>query len=345
MVDNILESTITLDLPIGGLTDSDFYELCTTIHTLEMFKESTSIYLEAVEDPKLMRKGSIKQGIDNTKDLSYKTGKVVGNVVDAKASIYKSQANLFTRALGVISKIIKFLAEKLSKLIDGIANLGGKIVNIPLDIRNKIKGSIKLYITVNDIHTVYNTSIINKIDSFISDFDLLTSGEAWSTLLNFRKTDISGLKFAHSDITTCKKIHKTSEELRNVHFVQTVIPMDNENNRNTYFGNAKVIKFRDLHGKDHECNYMEALTQLLKDLASKEEHIKKLEETFGVKLNNTEVNQAWAMLSNHNRDIISGAMTDAASILSVIGNICKYIHTDIQTINNSVDKINKKFNK
>ena len=342
-MDNLFE--FTLDTPIEGLDYKSFYELCVSIKALEEYHESNELILEAVNDPIVNRKGSFRKARENTKDISDKTGAVVGAVVDAKAGVYHAEANLVLKIAGRIAKIIKFMAGKIESLINGISTLGSKIAGIPEDVRNKIKRSISIYITVSDIQMIYNTSIINKIDSFIADFDVLTSGQAWSTFFSFRKTEIDGLKFGTNDIKVCKKMHKTAAELNNVKFDLTTIPMNDANNRDLYFSTSNTIVFKDLHGTNHKTSYSGALTQLIKDLASRKASIKKLQDAFGNKMSTTEANQSWAMLGRHNQETITGAMQDAAVVLTIVGNICKYAYQDISTLNRSIDKVMNKFEK
>ncbi len=343
MDENIFDFSVdTIDT---GLDGESFTELATSIRTLETYKESTTWFIEAVNDPVVNRKGSIRKAAENTKDIADKSGKVVGAVVDAKAGVYHAEANLILKIAGSIAKIIKFMAGKIEKLINSVSNLGTRIGKIPDNIRNQIKGSINVYITVGDIQMIYNTSIVNKIDTFISLFDVLTSGEAWSTFFSFRKTEIAGLKFSSNDIKICKEMHKTAMELKNVTLDLTVVPMDDPKNRAAYFSTENVIHFTDLHGVTHDCAYHEALNILVKDLCGRKKAINDLQKAFGDKMNKTELNQSWAMLGKHNQETITNAMSDAAVVLGIIGNICKYAYEDIMMLNKSVDKVMNKFEK
>lgn len=343
MDENIFDFTVdTIDT---GLDSESFTELAMSINALEAYRESTTWLIEAVNDPVVNRKGSFRKAAENTKDIADKSGKVLGAVVDAKAGVYHAEANLILKIAGHIAKIIKFMAGKVEKLVNSISNLGSKITSIPENIRNQIKGSINIYITVGDIQMIYNTSIINKIDSFVSQFDVLTSGDAWSTFFSFRNTEIDGLKFSTNDIKICKQLHKTAIDMKNVTFDLTVVPMDDPKNRAAYFSAEKLIHFTDLHGVNHDCCYHEALMVLVSDLCARKKAIEDLQKAFGEKMNKTELNQSWAMLGRHNQETITGAMNDAATVLSIVGNLCKYIYEDISTLNKSAEKIMNKFEK
>lgn len=342
MKDDIMEFTI--ESADDGFPYTSYCELCTTLKFLdEYLNESVYSIMEALDDPKINRQGSIRKGIENTKEITRETSKGVNAVVDAKAGIFKAEAKLFLKLMNGIFKIIQIVAGKTMNLIDGITKLGTTISNIPGNIIKNIKGSITLNITVSDIELIYNNSIVSKIDSFINLFTELTTGTAWSSLLHPRKREMDGLKFTTNDIKLCKKIKLIASGLKNVTFTPTVVPLDNLDNVKLYFTQQKSVNFVDLYGKKHQDSYPNALVQLLRDLSSRKESIEKLQAAFGTKMTETQMNQSWSMIGIHNQETINGAMADAATVLGVVGNVYKCAYKDTEALTAAVAKVKKRY--
>ncbi len=329
----------TLDGAGPFIFNESYNELCMSIDALQQYRESTELFLEGLNDPQLNRKGQANVIAKNTKDIAGKANKAVGAVVDAKASIYNAVVVTILNIFNAVLKIIKYLAEHVADMILGINRLAGNISRIPSSMVAKIHGDIELYINVSDIQAIYNMSIINKIDSFISYLELLTKGNTWGTLFHKNKVTVDGIQMSNNDLNTCKKMHALATQLENISFNKAIIKMSDDNTKRAYFSTDESINFTDLHGKSHHTNYYGALSQLLTDLSSNKDRIKNLEKAFGEKINRTELNQSWAMLGINHQNTIQQALQDTGRVISVIGNICKCITADMKTIDGVTKKI------
>ena len=322
--------------------NESFFEFSYAVDAITAYRESNELYLEAVNDPGAIRDNRIKQDLQATADTTRKTLKAADAVIDAKAGVIRASVNLIFKVFGYAGKILSFMSGKVVDMINGISNLMDDISRIPENVRGTIRGDIKLYITAEDIMMIYNQSVIKQLDDAISTLDLVTSGDQWGYAFH-KNTVKPGVK--SNDVKLAQRLKDIAFRIKNVHFSQSSVRMDSEQNRNKYFSNAKVVKFRDLKGKNHDDSYLEALRQLMADLVYRKESIHRLEDAFNEKLNRTEINQTWANLDRGTRDQITGILTSTSSILATIGGIYKYAGIDIKTISDSAKKISKKYDK
>lgn len=336
------ESLLDFEIdPIPEFTSSeDFKEFCSAIDTIKEYNESMELYLEAVDDPKVTRRTGLKEGLKNTGDLAKLTGQAIGGVVDAKAGVYNATATLVGKVFAKSAKIFYWMMGKVSKTINNITDLGSKVGNIPESIISKIRGDIQLYITVGDLEGIYNTSIIKRLDDFITVMDAFTRGEVWGMI--FKKFLVpNDYKLSKTDDKYCKDLNKLYNELAKIKFNPTTVDMSNPKNKEKYFSTKGNIHFTDLRGNSHDSNYYDALKTLVTDLTSRKKEIENLEKAFGEKMNRSHMEQAWAKLSNSDRDQVTKALKNCMGVVTVIGDMLKYVTTDINTMNDTVDKIIK----
>lgn len=319
--------------------NESFFEFCYAVDAITAYQESTELYIEAIDDPSIAKKHRLGKDLQATADTTRKTVQLADTVIDAKASVYSAAVNLVFKVFGYAAKIFQFMAGKVTDLINGATRLASEIGRIPERVRATIRGDIKLYITVADIQLIYNQSLISKLDSAISELDLLTSGDTWGYMFHPNKIQNGIVKLKSNDIKHANNIKADAFVLHNTKFHESVVRLDIPENRRIYFSNDKIIKFTDLHGKQHEDSYTGALKQLLADLTYRKESIKNLEQKFGEKLNRTEVNQSWANMGPTLQGQIKEVLQSTSTILGAIGNMYKYIGVDMKTIESSVKKV------
>lgn len=325
----------------SNIESNDFKEFCESLDELNSFTD-ISLYLEEVEDREMTIKNAFKGTLKNTADTTIDIGSAYGNVVSGNAKLIKSTWDLMMRAVGLFTRVIGFILSKISYIPKAILKVGNKIADLPSDIKNKIQGNIKLYITVNDIDNLYNKMVINEITTFISLSKRLSEGEFWGTTFNKRKSkNNSIIKMNENDIKICKNMHEKYNKLKMIEFNQTTIQMNYDKSRETYFGSSSVINFTDLHGKKHNCTYYEALIQLVEDIKSLEGDLKTVRDSVSDKYTLTQMNQSFSNLNwNHQRQI-SSTIQMMSKIFTITGNIIRYILIDINTIEKEADVLLK----
>lgn len=335
MNDSILDFEID---PISEFTSTEeFMEFCSAVDNIREYHESMELCIEAVNDPKISSRGA---AMANTKELAGYTGQAIGGVVDAKASIYHAAAVAAGKIFAKGANIIKWMLGSVTKTINNISNLGSKVANIPESVFAKIRGDIQLYITAGDLEVIYNSSVINRIDTFISTMDLFTRGETWGHLFKkvIRQDDY---KLSKEEINCCKNIKKLYQELGNIKFNPTTVEMRNEKNKKLYFSKDGNISFTDLHGNHHNDNYYDSLKTLMSDLCSRKKELENLQKAFGEKLDRSQMEQAWAKLSSTDQSTVSSVLKNCNGVIMIIGEMLKYISIDVKTLNTTVDKILK----
>lgn len=286
----------------------------------------------------------IKNTIKTTKDVA----SAYGNVTDGGGAIISSFWNMGMGLISLVSKIIKFILTQLAKIPNMIAQMFRLIENIPTEIKNKIRGNIKLYVTADSIIMFYN-NIFPNISRFLSLSKDLSDGDTWTTFFNVIKgnnikEDIKRLLFTKKDTTICKDMKKTVSRLYNFDIVPTTIEMTNIDIVNIYFGTNEVIEFTDLHGTHHRSSYFDALAQLMKDLNNGKVIIERLYRDLGVKYKNAEIKQALSKIDINTQEKIGETIQYVSVVVNIIGKMLSCVIKDMNTIKGSYNSINKKMN-
>lgn len=337
-------NTITLDdvdATIGLDTSSHaFKEFCSDLDELGLITDC-ELYAEKVKsvDQSLRRFG--KDVRRNTVSTTLDVGKAYGNIVDSNASVIKSIWDLMMRALHLSVRAISFVLRKISYIPYAIIRLGDKIADIPSDVRNKIRGNIKLYITVADIHSLYNNQLLVKLETLLGLATRLSTGDMWGTFISRRDSNRK-IIFGENDMKTCKEMLKIYDQIKMLEFTPSTIEMKDEATVNVYFGTAQAVEFTDLHGKKHKSTYYEALTVLLNDIDKQKKNMETIQKSIGEKYTQTQANTNFSKLHYTQQTLIRDTINMMSKSISVVGNIIRYVNTDIETINNATDALLKK---
>lgn len=337
-------NTITLDdieATIGLDTSSHaFKEFCSDLDELGLITDC-ELYDEKVKsvDQSLRRFG--KDVRRNTVSTTLDVGKAYGNIVDSNASVIKSIWDLMMRALHLSVRAISFVLRKISYIPYAIIRLGDKIADIPSDVRNKIRGNIKLYITVADIHSLYNNQLLVKLETLIALATRLSTGDMWGTFIS-RRDSSQKIIFGENDMKTCKEMLKIYEQIKMLEFTPSTIEMKDEATVNVYFGTAQAVEFTDLHGKKHKSTYYEALTVLLDDIDKQKKNMETIQKSIGEKYTQTQANTNFSKLHYTQQALIKDTINMMSKSISVVGNIIRYVNIDIETLNNATDALLKK---
>lgn len=337
-------NTITLDdveAAIGFDTSSlAFTEFCSDLDELNAITDC-NMYIEKVtsHDQSLRHFGrSVRK---NTINTTLDVGKAYGNIVDSNATVIKSVWDLMMRALHLVVRATSFILKKISYIPYAVIKLGDKVADIPSDIRNKIKGNIKLYITVSDISNLYNNNLLTKLETFLGLATRLSQGEMWGTFIARRESD-KNIVFGENDMKICKEMRKVYEQIKMLEFNPSTIEMKDEATVNVYFGASQAVEFTDLHGKRHKSTYYEALNVLLKDIDGQKNNMEKIQKSIGTKYTQTQANASFTKLHYTHQTLIRDSIQMVSKLIGIIGDIIRYINTDIETLNNATDALLKK---
>ena len=331
-----------------------FEEDCIAIDELVDFVRPFNIFEEAVQDTEYNIKRKAKDTVRNTVDTTASVVKAYDKVTDAKAKSYKSLWDIAVKSMNLVTKVITFVCNRVSGITNGVLKVSSNIMDIPDNVRNKIKGNIKLFITVNDFEMLYRYSVMAKIGSYILQLQSLSKGDTWTTffkgrgILGTAKAALTG-QFSKTDKQKINEMNKIYSGLQNIKFEETTVDMSDKGSIKAYFSNEKIISFTDNKGAQHNYSYFDGLKVLLDDVSKYKETLTQLNEMFSDKLKDSQGAQKFAELSNGFQKDIINALHSISGIISFLGNMTRCIQKDCATINENtkiarkkVDKINAK---
>lgn len=321
----------------------EFREFCDNLDMLDALYADDP-FTEAVKDPSVERKKTGGKILKNTVKTTKDVASVYGSVTDAGGAILKTAWDIFFGALKLIIKIIAFVLNKIAIISKAIASVASKVAAIPGDIRNKIRGNIKLYITYDDVETLYNQSLLRNLDEFIVLAEQLSTGSTWSTFFNRRKIrddDGNGHEFTinANDVGICKKMRGLYSHVKSIEFEETVVEMSKDEVRKIYFSGEKSLTFTDLRGNQHQGTYYDALSQLLTDLQKRSKGLGAIQKLLGQKYDESMMNKQFVSLPKPAQNLITETIQMVSKIVNIVGNIIKYVTQDLNTIQKSAEKI------
>lgn len=333
-----------IDRPLDDMFYGKAYtEFCEELYLLEDATPSEQAMWEAVVDSDVEKQKNKSQIVRNTIDTTKSVGRAYGDITDFEGGLIKTSFDLVMKVVHLGTKTLAYVGKAISVIPKSLLSLIDKIGAIPSDVKNKIKGNIKLYITVNDLDMLYNKSMVKKLDDFLVTLQLLTKGEMWGTM--FHREVKADKTVGENDMKICARLNSIYKTIENVQFTQTVINMSDERTVGIYFGPDKVINFTDLRGQRHNSTYYEALIQLMDDLNLRKDVLNKLQTDFGAKFSRAEGNQSYAKLSGRDQKQLAITMQQIGKVVTIVGNIVKYVSADIKTMNSAIDSIEKGMNK
>jgi hypothetical protein len=321
------------DIPISDEEYQGFYE---DLEELDVII-SPDIYLEAQAYPKRTIRQSIRDAWDNAKTTTKAAAKVYGDVTDGGGTFLKSVANFVIKTAALIARIIKFILTLLAKIPDLIGDVIAKVTNLPENIRNKIRGNIKLNITVSDLQACED--IMAEFGTFAKIFEKIKPNDHWTRDRKIIPL-IPFMKKIKGDMGWIKEAENSYNRLfKQVKFEPTTIEMKNQEVVDIYFSNnIKIHKFK---GTSVDCTYYEALKDLLNRVQAQKPFIEEVHKLFGEKYELTDANGQLAEMKESERETIRECTLLFSKVISVIGNMVKYINQDMLTIRNTALKINK----
>ncbi|MCM1439510.1 MAG: hypothetical protein NC131_09980 [Roseburia sp.] len=316
-----------------------FLEFCESIDGIINMTDD-EFYLEAVKDPGTRWKQTKSVIANNTSKTSGGMLSAYNNITDAGGNIIGAVFDVIMGSINLSTKIIKFLTDRIVAVPRMIGNVSGKVAQIPGDTRAKIRGDIRINITVTDIEKLYNETLMQRLTTFIGTAAELSKGDVWTVAFNITHAKTQGLvHLKDNDIRRCKQMTSLYNQLKGVKFTPTTINMTQDANYDIYFGGQRSIKFTDLSGKQHHCSYYEALNQLMSDINAKKKDLEDVQKSLGAKYDRTQMNQAFTHIGPSSRTAIVDTLQMVSRMIALVGDIVKCIILDINEVNKACDAV------
>lgn len=327
-----LDVVLTIDT-----TSNEFKEFCENLDQIRILGD-VELYVEAMHDKNNTgAHEGFKKAMRNTVSTTRDLGSAYNTITTSSGDAIKSFWDLMMKALSLTTRALAYIINRIARIPNAILNIGKRVGNIPNDVRDKIRGNIKLYITVNDLSALYNNSLLQRIETFISLGVRLSEGDMWGTFV--KKRPSSGIfKVKENDMKICREMDKVYEHLRLIEFTQTSIEM-NESNRNIYFGTEKSITIKDLHTKTFTGSYYDVLHKLMNDINLWKRNLGKIQADIGDKYTKSQENQQFSHLDTFSQQRVSQTIQMISKVIGIIGNLVRYVQYDLNTIESSVNKI------
>lgn len=337
VVEDVLMRTLTSTI--------EFDKFCENLDDIGSLLDD-SLYLEDVENLGPKGRRTRQKIAKNTIDTTKGAVKLYDDVTDIGGIGIKSGWDLMMKLVSLAVSILNFIVKNIVRIPQLIIRLIDMIQSIPENVRDLIRGNIKLYITVNDIELLYNQGLYGSIDAFINQCEILSRGAMWTKLMQkignvVRPGEWGKAESFSNDMNTCKEMKKLYNKFRAVNFKQVTIDMNNPNMVDLYFGNKK-IEIHDLHGKTRQFTYYEALEQLVTDINNRKNTLLKLQTDLGEKFAKSQDNQTFATLSPRSRQTVIDTIQMVSKVAEIIGNMTKCIMSDITTIQKTTEQILKR---
>lgn len=348
MVDRVLADSL--------YESNSFKEFCEDLDQISLLWDD-NIYLEAMTTK--------QQGIGKTASTVYRntidSTKAAGNVLkystDAGGGVLAASWKVVTSAAMLIAKLAKWIFLNIDKVIFKVADLITAVSNIPSDIKNKIKGNIKLYITAQDITNIYQMTVGNQDMSLLGRLQVimgylqeLTQGEIWTTYFtgkenikdffkSFNDDFINEKTRNKTDMKLIKKIIKEYDYIKRVNFSQTIIDMSKPEIVELYFGINNKIKFRNFNNQVQELTYIEALYDILDRITIYKDTMHQLQDAMGNKFINSTNNESFSNMGKNAQVMVTKLFQTISKTVEIIGNLTRYTMSDIKTIEKSANQM------
>lgn len=345
MVDIFALDTVDGDLAFAWMESAEYKEFSSILEEMDSLldEENLDPLLEATH----VQRAPVVHAVKDAKNIAKNTvgtirdvQKVHGAVTDAGGEAVRAGWNMAAALINLIVRGVSFIVKHLAKIPDMIAKVLNKLADLPSDIYNKIKGNIKLYITVPDIELLYRERLFTKLDGFLASGKRLAQGNAW----NYVKGAVLVKKikkiFTETDDAVCKQILAYYREIGKVRFEHTLIDMSNRGNVVTYLSAQKKISFVDARGQKFTGNYYQCLEKLVRDLIDRQKEIQGTFDMLTAKYNSTQASLNFAELSKQEQQLIVNTINAMSSMVSLVGNIIKYVMADMQEIYKNLNSVN-----
>lgn len=335
-MNDVLALDLDFDILSETLFSGSFVEFCADLDAVDRMFAEHQFFIEEVDDRNLTWKKGAARTLSNTVGTTRDTVGAWNSVTRSNATVIKSAWDLFMQGMLFITRIVRFVSQRIADIPRFIGAMFRKVARIPPNLKNKISGDISLYIAAADLESLYNTNLFARIDSFMADAETLAKGDFWGRWLWHKRKDDSG---KHNDMRICARMAKSYAQLKDVVFVQRTISMRDKRNIDLYFGDSKSITFKDLNRNEFSGTYYEALIKLMNDIKVEQEKMEVVDKALGAKYEHTKANSQFGNLPPADRQTVQEALQQTVRVITLIGNIIKYVMSDMAEIQKGVNAI------
>lgn len=303
------------------LKSNEFVEIWHMTESVHNMLKDELILTEEVHSSHIGLRKDASKIIHNTVDTTRSANKIAGEVSDAEAGVFKATYDLVAKVAGLAGKFIGWILKWVEKIPTLVIKIIDKITGIPANIRMKIRGDIKLYITVNDLQEIYNQTngytLIRNIEEYIANGSKLVSLEGFDKSLE-------------------KTMAKLTAKIKGVTFSQTMIDLSKEENRNIYLGGQPACTI-----DGEEITYKEALIHFDNDIKGMKKSLEDIKSEYAKKVSNPDARVEISNMSAGKQALVNTVSETNIMVLTFITDMLKYIMADMSAIDKAFQKIEK----
>lgn len=295
-------------------TSVDYVEFSAYVESLDELL-SKAVFIEAA----VGQHQGIKRGLQNTVKTTKDVASIYGDVTDGGGSLLGSTFQLVTSIASLIAKILKFVLKNLAKIPQALGKAIRYLTRIPEKVIAKVRGDIQLYVTVDDL-----LLLRDRVQGDLGDF--ITLATSFTEVGNYKyDVGIPFISHVTNDFKTYKAMNTIYKRVSNVSFEKSTVRMNNKEVINTYLS--------------PKSQYYKSLELTLKFLNDKKPELEKLVKAATDKFDANQIKGVVSKLSPENQIRAKNSAQMISKVISIIGNLVKYIISDVSTINKMIMKL------
>lgn len=337
-VDNVLLECIS--------QNPEYIEFCESLSLLQIMTSTVEYMSEAIDGAN--SKNGVGRQVEKIASNTVQTTKDVatlwGITTDAGGAGIKSIWDLAFKLISIAAKALAWIAKKLIMIPNMISSAIDMVTKIPKEVKSRIRGDIRLNITVEDVQSIIDTMCLLHMKNFLMYATQLSKGEMWSTLFHKENSSIAEsilnklFKDESNDIKTIARMKKEYKYFNNLRINPTVVNMNDQNTVECYFGQG-TINFTDIHGHPYKETYYMSLKRILNWISEDQNNLNELYIELGTKLQKSQQNATFGKLNSVQQKQVLNVLQMMSDVVKIIGNIMKAVISDMDTIKKTTSQI------
>ena len=329
-----------LDLDFDRITEPDqtaFMEHISWADTIlapyDMFAlESVEVNNNSIVD-KIKNIPNMDAPFKNTRKTLKDSASIYNHMTDLGASVLKLIWDIVMKLIRLMNKLIRYITKFINNIPEHLNSIGRTLKSIPRHIRNAVTGDMDLYITYQDVQTIFDR-VIPSFDRYIELLNKLTQGEAWKKGF-IRRLPI----FKDSDLMLAKKAIAEWDRISGIKFTPTEVKLGDKVLKEAYFGPSAVVKL-----KDGSITYYNGLNEICLHFKSYNQVFNNIYRDLKSKIDQTTSNHEMDKLNKDEAVLIQRTLTTIGHSISFTAKIVNYVVSDTNKIESAIKKYNKKMN-